>query len=276
MTRSLPFLGLIGIVLLLVSGVAQAQQAGPRAAPVTIVQSHTLPPIGTPVAFDPAKATEAYLARVSGTAKARSDSYFEGGYWLILLDTLWAIALSALLLWTRFSAALRDFAERQTRSAFWQVPLYVGPYVLIATALSFPLTLYEGFLRERAYGLMNQTFFGWFLEFLTVTGVNLDPVHHRPDASLLGDPRRGTDLVDLGDRRLCRLRRGRRHHRARAARAADEHIHAAADSPLKHDILSLARANGIRAKTCSWSMPPSNRTASRRTSPACSARHGSR
>ncbi|MEJ0024889.1 MAG: M48 family metallopeptidase [Rhizomicrobium sp.] len=173
MTRPLPWLGLIGIVLLLVSGTAQAQQAGPRAAPVTIIQSHALPPIGAPVTFDPAKATNAYLASVSGAARAQSDSYFEGGYWLILVDTFWAVAVSALLLWTRFSAALRDFAERQTRSAFWQAPLYVGPYILIVTVLSFPLTLYESFLRERAYGLMNQTFFGWFLEFLTVTGVNL-------------------------------------------------------------------------------------------------------
>ena len=28
----------------------------------------------------------AYLARVSGAARARSDAYFEGGYWLMLLD----------------------------------------------------------------------------------------------------------------------------------------------------------------------------------------------
>lgn len=34
--------------------------------------------------FDPEAATRAYLATVNGAARARSDAYFEGGYWLIL------------------------------------------------------------------------------------------------------------------------------------------------------------------------------------------------
>ncbi|MEI9989162.1 MAG: M48 family metallopeptidase [Rhizomicrobium sp.] len=249
MNRTPLLSGLIGIVLLLVSGAAQAQQAGPRAAPVTIVQSQTLPPIGgAPVAFDPAKATEAYLARVSGAARARSDSYFEGGYWLILVDTLWAIGVAALLLWSRLSAAIRDFAERQTRSPFWQVPLYVGPYFLITTVLSFPLTLYENFLRERAYGLMNQTFFGWFSEFLTITGVNL--ILFTIGLTLLYWAIRGagriwwiwasagfaaffTVVIVISPVLLAPL---------------INTYTPLPDSPLKQDILSLARANGIPAK----------------------------
>ncbi len=35
-------------------------------------------------AFDPETGTQAYLATLDGAARARSDAYFEGGYWLIL------------------------------------------------------------------------------------------------------------------------------------------------------------------------------------------------
>ena len=173
MTRS--FALLVSLLALFWAGAAAAQQTGPAAAPTSVIDSRTLPAIGAPAvaAFDPTKATNAYLARISGPAKERSDAYFEGGYVLILVDALYALAVAAFLLWFKVSASIRDFAERQTRSRFWQVPLYAGPYILLTTALSFPLTVYEGFLREKSYGLMNLSFFGWFGEFLTSTGLDL-------------------------------------------------------------------------------------------------------
>ncbi|MBS0473188.1 MAG: M48 family metallopeptidase [Proteobacteria bacterium] len=172
MLRSFALVATLLAALFVCTGPALAQ-AGPRAAPTTAVESSSLPPIGTPVAFDPVKATNAYLARVSGPAKARSDAYFEGGYWLILVDVIWAIGVSAVLLWFRISASIRDFAERQTRSRFWQASLYAGPYILITIALTFPLTLYESYFREKSYGLMNLTFFGWLREFFVTTGLSL-------------------------------------------------------------------------------------------------------
>jgi STE24 endopeptidase len=150
-----------------------AAQATPAPAPATAVETHALPPIAAPAPFDPVKATDAYLSQVSGAARARSDAYFEGRYVFVLIDTLWIVGVCAFLLWSRVSAHIRDFAERRTRSRFWQATLYAGPFVLIATALIFPLALYEDFFRERAYGLMNQTFWSWFRDFLTTTGLNL-------------------------------------------------------------------------------------------------------
>ena len=83
--------------------------ADPAAAPVTAVDSHALAPIsgGAPVAFDPHKATDAYLSRVSGNTRAQSDAYFEGGYILIFVDAIYAIIVCALLLWFKVSAASR-------------------------------------------------------------------------------------------------------------------------------------------------------------------------
>jgi STE24 endopeptidase len=156
---------------------AALAQTDLKAAPLSPVTVQVMPakahPAASVIRFDPVKATNAYLAQVSGAARQRSDSYFEGGYVLILVDTLYAIAVSALLLWSGLSAKMRNIAQRLTRSRFLQVPVYVALFVVITTILTFPLTYYEEFLREHAYGLSNQNFGQWFGDFLTVFGVQL-------------------------------------------------------------------------------------------------------
>src|SRR5437588_7701257 len=94
---------------------------------------------------DPATATRAWLDTVPADKRARSDAYFEGGYWLILWNFLVAAAVSLILLATRISARMRDFAERTTRFRPLQVVLYAVPYVLITSLLGFPLYLYQNF-----------------------------------------------------------------------------------------------------------------------------------
>src|SRR3954469_8807091 len=69
---------------------------------------------------DPATATRAWLDTVPPDKRARSDAYFEGGYWLILWNFLLSVAISIFLLASRTSARLRDFAERMTRFKFLQ------------------------------------------------------------------------------------------------------------------------------------------------------------
>ena len=64
--------------------------------------------------FDAVAATNAYLATVPADKKARSDAYFEGGYWLILWDFLYGAAIAVLLLSTRLSSRMRSLAERLT------------------------------------------------------------------------------------------------------------------------------------------------------------------
>ncbi|MBA2744419.1 MAG: M48 family metallopeptidase [Chthoniobacterales bacterium] len=111
-----------------------------------------------------ATATRAWLDTVPADKKAKSDAYFEGGYWLILWNFVLSAAVALLLLSTRISARMRDFAERTTRFKALQVILYGIPYLLLTSALSFPLSLYEQFFREHAYGLSTQTFGAWFTE----------------------------------------------------------------------------------------------------------------
>ena len=149
----------IGLLCCLISlRPVQAQESSP--APVTSTK------IEVAKSFDPVEATKAWLNTVPGNKRAKSDAYFEGGYWLILWNFLVGAAIAIFLLASKWSARLRDFAERATNSKSIQVAIYAVGYVLIVAVLSFPLAFYQLFLREHQYGFATQTFGPWFLEQL--------------------------------------------------------------------------------------------------------------
>jgi STE24 endopeptidase len=156
--------GLFVLILSLGLYTARAQQTpAPGAQPKTVMPSVLIvPPEAQPSAnFNAEAATEAYLARIPADATARSNAYFEGGYWLILWDFLYGVAIAIVLLKFRWSAAMRNFAERLTRFKPLQTFIYWMEYLVITTILGFPLAVYEGFFRERQYGLATQTFGPW-------------------------------------------------------------------------------------------------------------------
>jgi STE24 endopeptidase len=123
--------------------------------------------------IDPAAATQAWLASVPQEKREKSDAYFEGGYWLTLWNFLLAAGISILLLTSRISARMRDFAEHATNFKSLQVACYTVPYLILAYVLSFPLNLYQNFYREHEYGLATQSFLPWFGEQLIGLGVTL-------------------------------------------------------------------------------------------------------
>jgi len=123
----------------------------------------TIPAAAQPSAhFDPDAATEAYFAQIPAAARARSDAYFEGGYWLILWDFLYGAVVALVLLQLRWSARMRDFAERFTKIRAIHTLIYWIEYLILGTVLTFPLTWYEGLYREQQYGMATQTFGPWF------------------------------------------------------------------------------------------------------------------
>ncbi|HEV2721034.1 MAG TPA: M48 family metallopeptidase [Thermoanaerobaculia bacterium] len=129
----------------------------------------TIPPEAQPSAhFDAEAATKAYLAEMPAAARARSDAYFEGGYWLELWDFLYGVAVALLLLTLRWSARMRDLAERMTRFKPLQTAIYWIQYIILTTILGFPLAVYEGYFREHKYGLATQTFGPWMLDQLKI------------------------------------------------------------------------------------------------------------
>ena len=146
------------VLLVLFSlGSAMAQPAIQPTVDITKVPAAAQPSAN----FNADAATEAYLAMIPPAAYARSDAYFEGGYWLILWGFLYGSAISLLLLYTRWSAKMRDLAVRITRFKFLQTLIYWIEYTLVTTVLGFPLEYYQNFMREHKYGLATQSFWPW-------------------------------------------------------------------------------------------------------------------
>jgi len=151
------------VVLILLASIAHAQTPTLEIPP----EAQASP------AFDPVRATNAYLATVPADKKARSDAYFEGGYWL----QLWGFLYSAIVLWLLLmlgvSAWMRDRAERITRRRPSQTALYWIQLILLLTIVTFPLSVYSGYYREHQYGLATQSFGPWLWDQLKALGVAL-------------------------------------------------------------------------------------------------------
>jgi STE24 endopeptidase len=114
--------------------------------------------------FDADTATAAYLATMTSAARARSDAYYEGGYWLLLWDFVVGLLVAWLLLAWRFSARMRDFAARLTRFRWAQTGLYAIQYFVLTTVVTLPWAAYEGYFREHQYGMSNQGLADWLGE----------------------------------------------------------------------------------------------------------------
>jgi STE24 endopeptidase len=147
--------------------------AGAASAPPPPAAAPATPAAAAAKGFDPVAATDAYLARLTPRQRARSDAYFEGGYWLLLWNFLYGAGIAVLLLATGLSARMRDLAERWFAARPVQTFGYAVQYLVVTALLGFPLTLYEGFVREHDYGLATQPFGGWFAEQLEGIGLGV-------------------------------------------------------------------------------------------------------
>jgi STE24 endopeptidase len=122
--------------------------------------------------FDVEGATRAYLATLQGAARAKSDAYFEGGYWLPLWSTLADVAVAWYLLRFGWSASWARLAERITRRRWLQPILYTIPWAVVSALLVLPWTIYAGWYREKQYGLMNQDFAAWSIDLAKALGIS--------------------------------------------------------------------------------------------------------
>ncbi|GAA3996964.1 M48 family metallopeptidase [Sphingomonas humi] len=123
--------------------------------------------------FDVEAATRAYLDMVQGVTRARSDAYFEGGYWLVLWGFLIGAAVNWLALHFGWSAAWSAWAARKARRPSVRTMLYWLPYLLVTSLILLPWSIYTGFAREHQYGMSNQTLAAWGTEQATSLLIDL-------------------------------------------------------------------------------------------------------
>ena len=155
---------------------AQAAPAATTTVPAKIEASAPATPAANSAAaapFDINAAVEAYLAKMPPARRARSNAYFEGGYWLLLWDFVVSVFVMWLLLRFRWSARMRNLAERITRFRPLQTALYWIQFTVLTFVLTFPMTVYEGYFREHKYDLLNQTFGPWMRDQAVAVAANL-------------------------------------------------------------------------------------------------------
>ena len=104
----------------------------------------------------------------------KASRYHRLKRWSHVGSLAWTLVLFAGLLWTGWSIALRDAAERTAVSiagrSGWHagvtVLVYVGFLLLLNEIGSLPLSLYSGFVLEHRYGLSKERAGRWFLDQL--------------------------------------------------------------------------------------------------------------
>jgi STE24 endopeptidase len=88
-------------------------------------------------------------------------SYYRSGNILWVIGNTWGLLIPSLLLFLGVSARIRDWAQRRGRKWFFELALYFIAFTAIIFLVDLPLSYYQGYVRQHAYGLSNQTFGKW-------------------------------------------------------------------------------------------------------------------
>ena len=126
------------------------------------------------VAETPVSAADQGSGRVEvPPASDKAMSYYRSGNLLWWVNTLFGVLIPVLFLWTGFSARLRTWATGIGKKWFLSLAVFLVAYNLIGYVLQLPLSYYQGFVRQHAYGLSNQTLGKWMGDSLTSLLVGL-------------------------------------------------------------------------------------------------------
>lgn len=100
-------------------------------------------------------------------------SYYHGNIALWIVNTLLGLLIPALFLFTGFSARIRNWAQRISGWWYFVIVIYFVIFLFINFVIGFPLSYFEEFVRQHAYGLSNQSFGKWMQDQITGLGIGL-------------------------------------------------------------------------------------------------------
>jgi len=89
-------------------------------------------------------------------------SYYRSGNILWVVNLLWGLLVPAVFLFTGFSATIRNWAQKLGRKWFFVIGIYFAIFSILTFVIDLPLSYYQGFVRQHAYGLSNQAIGKWW------------------------------------------------------------------------------------------------------------------
>ena len=114
-----------------------------------------------------------YVAEVRANFTPENRAYSTTRATLGFIEPLYGILMGLFILFSGFSARMRDVARRLSGRSYVQVLVYLALYLAAGFVLGFPLTFYQGYALEHRYGLSVQGFGPWFFEQLVPVLVSL-------------------------------------------------------------------------------------------------------
>lgn len=159
--RYFPFVAGL-VIALAVMSLAQEQATAPDSSAVVITSSDS-----SMVAQE--KTGPVAVPEMS----EKAARYYQSGNVLWFVNVLWDLLIPALFLFTGFSAKIRNWAQKLGRKWFFVIGLYFIIFSVINFIIDLPLSYYQGFVRQHAYDLSNQTFGKWFGDSLKALMVGL-------------------------------------------------------------------------------------------------------
>jgi len=98
--------------------------------------------------------------------------FYRSGNVLWCIRVVWELSIPGLILFTGFSARLRQWAEGTGRRWFFNLLLYIVAFMALTYLLEFPLNCFQGYFRQHAFDLSNQSFGRWLGNSLKRLGVD--------------------------------------------------------------------------------------------------------
>lgn len=107
------------------------------------------------------------------TPSPESVRYYDSGNILWIVATLWGFLVPAVILFSGFSARLRDWATRIGKYWYFTVVLYFAFFLMTLFVADVALDYYADFVRPHEYGLSCQAFGKWLRDELVNLAIGL-------------------------------------------------------------------------------------------------------
>ena len=114
--------------------------------------------------FDPAAATDAYLAALPPEGHLKAIHYTQGGHWVLLWGWLVGVVVAFLILRSGVLYRLRKRIDGTRRRPLAASAAVAAAFLALDWLLSLPWSVYADWWRQKQYGLSNQSFPAWLGE----------------------------------------------------------------------------------------------------------------